>query len=98
MRNHLLAAFPLILVMIGGVRAQSNDVIAQQSMLQSLLDNAIVAVRNNDKVSACQLRSQALGILNTNFNAFVMAFPSNNWSDLQTSLQNSINRCSAKGL
>jgi len=31
----------------------------QQQNLQSLLNSAVVALRNNDQASACQLRSQA---------------------------------------
>jgi len=70
----------------------------QQQNLQSLLNSAVVALRNNDQASACQLRSQALGILSSNVEAFAAAYPSNNWSDLQTSLQGSVNKCTARGL
>lgn len=97
MRNTLLAAVSLVLVTIAGVRAQPNDIYYQQNNLQSLLNNALIAVRNNDNVTACQLRSQALALLTANFNAFLAAFPNNNWGDLQTSLQDSVNQCNAKG-
>lgn len=70
----------------------------QQQNLQNLLNSAVVALRSDDQASACQLRSQALGILSTNFEAFAAAYPSNNWSDLQTSLQGSVNKCTARGL
>ena len=97
MRNVLLAACPLVLLTIASVRAQPNDILDQQETLQALLNNALVAVRNNDSVTACQQRSQALALLNANFNTFLAAFPNNNWPDLQTSLQDSVNRCNAKG-
>jgi hypothetical protein len=80
------------------VRAQPNDIAIQQANLQALLDNAITAIRNNDNATACQLRSQALGILGPNLNAFMAAYPGNNWPDLQTSLQDSLSTCQAKGL
>lgn len=97
MRNPVLAALTLVLITVGSVRAQPNDIFYQQTTLQSLLNNALIAVRNNDNVTACQLRSQALTLLNNNFNAFLATFPNNNWGDLQTSLQDSVNRCNAKG-
>jgi hypothetical protein len=74
-----------------------QEVLAQQQQLQSLLDDAIVAVRANNEPQACSLRTQALTILTNNLQAFQAAFPANDWSDLQTSLQGSVARCSAKG-
>jgi hypothetical protein len=91
------AALLLALACLPGVRAQGNAIAVEQANLQALLDNAITAIRNNDTATACQVRSQALGILTNNFNAFVAAYPTNNWSDLQTSLQDSVNACQAKG-
>jgi hypothetical protein len=38
-----------------------------------------------------------LGILNANLQAFQALYPSNNWADLQMSLQDSGNSCQAKG-
>jgi hypothetical protein len=80
--------------------AQGNpppELIAQQQQLQSLLDDAIVAIQANNEAQACALRSQAAAILNANLQAFEAVFPANDWSDLQTSLQGSLARCSAKG-
>lgn len=77
--------------------APGGAVIDQQQALQGLLDQAIVAIRQNDAATACRLRGQALTLLNANLPAFQAAFPANNWSDLQTSLQGSLARCSAKG-
>ena len=82
------------------VRAQSFDpayVAAQQQQMQGLLNNAITAIRQDDPVTACNLRGEAFGILNANFQAFQVMFPNNNWNDLQVSLQDSLNRCQAKG-
>jgi hypothetical protein len=93
MCRSFLASLSLVLISSAALRAQPNDISLQQSTLQSLLDNAITAIRNNDNASACQLRSQALGILNQNFDAFSAAYPTNNWSDLQASLQGSVNAC-----
>lgn len=76
----------------------SGSIADQQQTLQGLLNNAIVALRNNDAASACQLRSQALNLLMANFNAFTLAYPTNNWSDLQRSLEGSLSKCAAKGL
>ena len=97
MRFAAPAALLLALACFPGVRAQANAIAVEQANLEALLDNAITAVRNNDTATACQLRTQALGILANNFNAFVAAYPTNNWSDLQTSLQDSVNACQAKG-
>lgn len=97
MRRHILVSASLILATITSVRAQSDDLALQQATLQSLLNNAITAIGNNDNATACQLRSQALSILNANFNGFAAAYPSNNWGDLQASLQGSVNACAAKG-
>lgn len=96
------AMLPLALLAIGPALAQSGGnpssaISAQQESLQNLLNSAIVAIQNNDEAGACQLRSQAFTILNNNYNAFVAAYPTNNWSDLQTSLQGSLNRCATKG-
>ena len=74
-----------------------QEVVAQQQQLQSLLDDAIVAVRASNEAQACSLRGQALNIFNNNIQAFEAVFPANNWSDLQTSLQGSVARCTAKG-
>ncbi len=93
MCRSFLASLSLVLISSAALRAQPNDISLQQSTLQSLLDNAITAIRNNDNATACQLRSQALGILNQNFDAFSAAYPTNNWSDLQASLQGSVNAC-----
>lgn len=80
--------------------AQSYDpnlVASQQQQLQSLIDGALVAIRNDDPVTACNLRTEAAGILQANLEAFQAFYPSNNWADLQVSLQDSVNRCQAKG-
>jgi len=96
-RLNLAAACLLGFACIPGVQAQPNTIAIQQANLQSLLDNAITAIRNNDNTTACQLRGQALGILTNNFDAFAAAYPANNWSDLQTSLQDSLRACQADG-
>ncbi|QCH14040.1 hypothetical protein CB0101_03060 [Synechococcus sp. CB0101] len=80
--------------------AQGNpppEVVAQQQQLQSLLDDAIDAIRANNEPQACSLRTQAFSILSSNLQAFEAVFPANDWSDLQTSLQGSVARCTAKG-
>jgi hypothetical protein len=96
-RLSLPVPFLLALACIPSVHAQANNIFIQQANLQGLLDNAITATRNNDKATACQLRGQALGILSNNFDAFAAAFPTNNWNDLQASLQDSVTGCQAKG-
>jgi hypothetical protein len=81
-------------------RAQTYDpayVASQQQQMQDLIDGALMAIRQNDPVTACNLRTQAVGILNANLQAFQVFYPSNNWLDLQISLQDSVNRCQAKG-
>ncbi len=81
-------------------RAQTYDpayVASQQQQMQDLIDGALMAIRQNDPVTACNLRTQAVGILNANLQAFQVLYPSNNWVDLQISLQDSVNRCQAKG-
>ena len=94
-----LAVAGFLASLLGAFSAQAQSNIAvQQAELQSLLDNVITAIRNNDKATACQLRSQALAILSPNLDAFTAAYPDNNWVDLQTSLQDSVNSCQAKGL
>jgi Tfp pilus assembly protein FimT len=93
----LLAAV-LLLALPG--RAQGYDpadVASQQQQMQGLIDGALVAIRQNDPVTACNLRVQAVGILNANLQAFQALYPSNNWADLQMSLQDSVNSCQAKG-
>ena len=75
-----------------------SAVIDQQQALQGLLNQAIVAIRQNDTATACRLRGQALNILNANLQAFQAAFPANDWSDLQTSLQGSLVSCGANGM
>ena len=97
MRRSLLVILSLVLVSAASLKAQPNDIALQQAALQSLLDNAITAIRNNDNATACQLRSQALGILNVNLDAFAAVYPANNWSDLQASLQGSVNACPGIG-
>ena len=77
--------------------SQGPSIVDQQQTLQTLLNGATTAVRNNDPVTACQLRSQALEVLNANFTAFSAAFPANDWSDLQRSLQGSVRKCGAQG-
>lgn len=89
---------PLLAVSLATLelRAQSYDPVQtadQQQTLQGLLNDAIVAVRQNDRASACMLRSQALTVLNANFAAFQALYPTNNWSDLQVSLQGSLRKC-----
>ena len=96
-RLALPASFLLALACIPSVHAQPNNIAAQQANLQALLNDAITAIRNNDNATACQLRIQALGILSDNFNAFVAAYPRNNWNSLQASLQDSVNACQAAG-
>ncbi len=91
------AAFLLALTCIPSIHAQPNNIAVQQANLQALLNDAITAIRNNDTATACQLRIQALGILTNNFNAFVAAYPRNNWNSLQASLQDSVNACQAGG-
>jgi len=96
-RLSLPAACLLAVACIPSVHAQANTIAIQQANLQALLDNAITAIRNNDNATACQLRGQALGILTENCNAFAAAYPTNDWSDLQASLQDSVTACQAKG-
>jgi len=96
----LLAALAISAAALNPALAQGNpppEVLAQQQQLQSLLDDAIVAVRADNEAQACSLRSQAAAILSSNMQAFAAVFPTNNWSDLQTSLQGSVAHCSAKG-
>ena len=98
--RRLLAALALSLSAASPALAQANgaEVIAeQQQLMQNLLNNAIVAIENNNQPQACALRRQAAGILSANFQAFEAVYPANNWSDLQTSLQGSLNSCAAKG-
>ena len=97
MCRSILVSLTLVLFASAALRAQPNDTALQQATLQSLLNNATTAIRNNDNATACQLRSQALGILNENFGAFSAAFPTNNWTDLQASLQGSVNACAGNG-
>jgi hypothetical protein len=96
-RRTLPAALLLAFACIPSVHAQPSPIALQQANLQALLDNAITALRNNDNAAACQLRSQALGILTNNSEAFAAAYPTNNWGDLQASLQDSVTDCQAKG-
>ena len=99
MRHAALALLlPLLqpLITTPAVHAQVYDLQAtsdQQQILQNLLNNAIVAVRQNDQATACSLRGQALTVLNANLAAFQAVFPANNWSDLQVSLQGSLRKC-----
>lgn len=96
--RRLISALPLALVAITPVLAQPYDPVVtsnQQEILQNLLNEALVAVRQNDRVSACGYRAQALDILNANIAAFESVFPANNWSDLQVSLQGSVRKCGA---
>lgn len=82
------------------VVAQSSGteaVVEQQQSLQNLLNSATMALRAGNDAEVCQLRSQALGILNANFDAFAAVYPSNDWTDLQASLQQSVAHCTAKG-
>jgi hypothetical protein len=97
MFRSFLASLSLVLISSVALRAQPNELSLQQSTLQSLLNNAITAIRNNDNATACQIRSQALGILKKNFDAFSAAYPTNNWSALQASLQGSVNACAGNG-
>jgi hypothetical protein len=97
MRRHAFAGFCLGLLAIVSAEAQPYDLAVQQSTMQGLLNDAITAIRNDDMATACQRRSQALAILNTNYQGFVSVYPTNNWSDLQASLQGSVNECVAKG-
>lgn len=97
MCRSIFVGLTLVLFASAALRAQPNDIAFQQATLQSLLNNATTAIRNNDNATACQLRTQALGILNENFGAFSAAFPTNNWTDLQASLQGSVNACAGNG-
>lgn len=100
MRSVALALL-LPLISLASVRAQSYDpqvTADQQQTLQSLLNNALVAIRQNDQPTACSLRGQALTVLNANLQAFQVFYPANNWSDLQVSLQDSLRKCAAQGL
>lgn len=94
-RTRLFWAFSPLL--ISGHALAQVDVVQQQQMLQSLLNNAIVAIQANNEAQACSLRSQAISILNANIQGFQAVFPANNWSDLQTSLEQSMAHCAAKG-
>lgn len=88
-------------IAVAAVRAQTFDpqvTADQQQTLQTLLNNALVAIRQNDQASACSLRGQAMAVLNANLAAFQALYPANNWSDLQVSLQGSLRRCAAQGL
>jgi len=99
MYRAVFALFVLVMP-LAEVRAQAPDPAVtadQQQMLQGLLNNAIVAVRQNDQAAACNLRGQALEILNNNLVAFQTFYPANDWSDLQRSLQGSLRRCAAQG-
>ena len=99
MRRAVLAVMSALLS-VTAVRAQSYDPVVtgnQQQLLQNLLNNAIVAVRQNDKAAACNLRAQAMNVLTANLPAFQALYPANNWSDLQVSLAGSLRKCSAQG-
>ena len=99
MRRALLAVLCPVLS-VTAVRAQTYDPVVtgnQQQLLQSLLNNAIVAVRQNDEATACNLRGQAMNVLNANLPAFQALYPANNWSDLQVSLAGSLSKCSPQG-
>ncbi|MEB3235286.1 MAG: hypothetical protein VKM98_07650 [Cyanobacteriota bacterium] len=78
--------------------ADNTSIPAQRQNLQNLLDSTITALRDNDLSSACQFRRQSLAILDANLDGFAALYPANNWSDLQRSLQGSVNKCAAKGL
>ena len=94
-------ALLLPLIAASAVRAQTYDpqmTADQRQTLQSLLDNALVAIRQNDQASACNLRGQAMDVLTANLAAFQALFPANNWADLQVSLQDSLRKCAAQGL
>jgi hypothetical protein len=98
--RRFLAAVALSLSAASPAWAQGNGpeaIVEQQQLMQNLLNNAIVAIRNNDQPQACALRRQAAGILTANFQAFEAVFPANDWSDLQVSLQGSLNTCAAQG-
>jgi hypothetical protein len=98
-RMALVALLPLIT--LSAVRAQTFDpqvTADQQQTLQALLNNALVAIRQNDQASACTLRGQAMDVLTANLTAFQALFPANNWADLQVSLQDSLRKCAAQGL
>jgi len=98
-RIALVALLPLLT--LSAVRAQSFDpqvTADQQQTLQALLNNALVAIRQNDQASACNLRGQAMDVLTANLAAFQVLFPANNWADLQVSLQGSLRKCAAQGL
>jgi len=98
-RMALVALLPLITLV--AVRAQTFDpqlTADQQQTLQTLLNNALVAIRQNDQVSACNLRGQAMEVLTANMAAFQALFPANNWADLQLSLQGSLRKCASQGL
>ena len=97
MSRLMLAAAFLIASSATSIRAQPNDIAIQQANLQDLLNNAITALRNNDKATACQFQTQALGILSPNLAGFIANHPTNNWTDLQASLQDSVNACQAEG-
>ena len=97
----VLAALALMLTAAGSGSAlaqmDNSSIWAQQQNLQQLLNGALSAIRNDDPATACQMRRQALGILNANIDAFTAAYPTNNWGDLQISLQGSVNKCTAQG-
>lgn len=99
MRRAALALL-LPLIAVAAVRAQTYDpqlTAEQQQTLQNLLNNALVAIRQNDQPSACNWRAQALDVLNANLAAFQALYPANNWADLQVSLQDSQRKCASQG-
>ena len=99
MRRAALALL-LPLIAVSAARAQTYDPQVtgqQQQTLQSLLNSALVAIRQNDQATACTLRTQALQVLNANLSAFQALYPANNWSDLQVSLEGSLRKCPPPG-
>lgn len=98
--RRLALAVLLSLIATSAVRAQTYDpqvIGEQQQILQGLLNNATVALRQNDQASACNLQNQALTILTANLTAFQALYPANDWNDLLVSLQGSLRNCANAG-
>lgn len=74
-----------------------GSVAAERQRLQEVLDAALLEIENNQAARACELRSEALGIVNDNFDRFEAAYPKSNWRSLQSSLEGSVKKCEARG-
>jgi hypothetical protein len=66
--------------------------------LQFLINNVLVAIRQNEHATACKFCGQAMDVLNANLAAFQALYSANNWIDLQLSLQGRLRKCAVQKL